>query len=75
MDGPHEIAGTIGEARGAAGSERFHAGVDVRIDEGTAVRAVRDGTVMSPVSTGDVRHAERVAPAGLGELRPRPCRT
>ena len=53
MDGPHEIAGTIGEARGAAGSERFHAGVDVRIDEGTAVRAVRDGTVMSPVSTGD----------------------
>jgi murein DD-endopeptidase MepM/ murein hydrolase activator NlpD len=53
MDGPHEIAGTIGEARGAAGSERFHAGVDVRIDEGTAVRAVREGTVMSPISTGD----------------------
>ena len=53
MDGPHEVAGTIGEARGAAGNERFHAGVDVRIDEGTAVRAVRDGTVLSPVSTGD----------------------
>jgi sugar lactone lactonase YvrE/murein DD-endopeptidase MepM/ murein hydrolase activator NlpD len=53
MDGPHEIAGTIGEARGAAGGERFHAGVDVRIDEGTAVRAVRAGTVLSPVSTGD----------------------
>ena len=52
MEGPHEIAGTIGEARGAS-SERFHAGVDVRIDEGTAVRAVRDGTVMSPLSTGD----------------------
>ena len=53
MDGPHEIAGTIGEARGAAGGERFHAGVDVRIEEGTPVRAVRDGTVMSPVSTGE----------------------
>ena len=53
MDGPHEVAGTIGEARGAAGSERFQAGMDVRIDEGTAVRAVRDGTVMSPISTGD----------------------
>jgi len=52
MEGPHEVAGTIGEARGTA-SERFHAGVDVRIDEGTAVRAVRDGTVMSPLSTGD----------------------
>ena len=53
MDGPHEVAGTIGEARGGAGSERFHAGVDVRIEEGTAVRAVRDGTVMSPIATGD----------------------
>jgi sugar lactone lactonase YvrE len=53
MDGPHEVAGTIGEARGSAGSERFHAGVDVRIDEGTAVRAVRAGTVMSPIATGD----------------------
>ena len=36
-----------------SGRRRFHAGVDVRIDEGTPVRAVRDGTVMSPVSTGD----------------------
>jgi sugar lactone lactonase YvrE len=53
MEGPHEIAGTIGEARGGVGGERFHAGVDVRIDEGTPVRAVRDGTVTSPVSTGE----------------------
>ena len=53
MDGPHEVAGTIGEARGSAGSERFHAGVDVRIGEGAAVRAVRAGTVMSPIATGD----------------------
>ena len=75
MDGPHEIAGTIGEARGAAGSERFHAGIDVRIDEGTAVRAVRDGTVMSPVSTGDFGTLNEWLRLGIGELRPRPCRT
>ena len=53
MEGPHEIAGTHGEARGGAGSERFHAGVDVRVDEGTLVHAVRNGTVTSPVATGD----------------------
>jgi murein DD-endopeptidase MepM/ murein hydrolase activator NlpD/sugar lactone lactonase YvrE len=53
MDGPHEVAGTMGEARGAEGAERFHAGIDVRIEEGTLVRAVRDGTVISPISTGD----------------------
>ena len=52
MDGPHEVAGTMGEARGIEGAERFHAGIDVRIDEGTLVRAVRDGTVTSPISTG-----------------------
>jgi DNA-binding beta-propeller fold protein YncE len=53
MDGPHEVAGTMGEARGTEGAERFHAGIDVRIDEGTLVRAVRSGTVTSPISTGD----------------------
>jgi sugar lactone lactonase YvrE len=53
MDGPHEIAGTVGEARGGQGGERFHAGIDVRVDEGTLVRAVRDGTVSAPVSTND----------------------
>jgi sugar lactone lactonase YvrE len=53
MDGPHEVAGTMGEARGTEGAERFHAGIDVRIEEGTLVRAVRDGTVSSPISTGD----------------------
>ena len=53
MEGPHEIAGTIGEARGGTGGERFHAGIDVRIEEGTPVRAARDGTVLSPVSTGE----------------------
>jgi len=53
MDGPHEVAGTMGEARGTEGAERFHAGIDVRIEDGTPVRAVRDGTVSSPISTGE----------------------
>lgn len=52
MEGPHEIAGTMGEARGGD-AERFHAGIDVREDRGTPVRAVRDGLVLDPVSTGD----------------------
>lgn len=53
MEGPHEIAGTIGEARGGEGSERFHAGIDVRAEAGTRVLAVRDGVVSSPISAGD----------------------
>jgi sugar lactone lactonase YvrE len=52
LEGPHEIAGTIGEARGADG-ERFHAGVDVRVEEGTLVRAVRDGAIAAPIATAD----------------------
>jgi sugar lactone lactonase YvrE len=54
MEGPHEIAGTLGEARGSEGSERFHAGVDVRVPQGTPVLAVRDAVVASPVSTGEI---------------------
>lgn len=53
-DGPHEIAGTLGEARGNEGAERFHTGIDVRIEDGTLVRAVRDGIVESPISTSDL---------------------
>jgi len=52
MDGPYEIAGTLGEARGGQG-ERFHAGIDVREDEGTLVHADRDGAVSSPLSNGE----------------------
>ncbi len=52
MEGPHEIAGTMGEARGTD-AERLHSGVDVRIDEGTPVVATRAGVVSSPVSTGE----------------------
>ena len=53
LEGPHEIAGTLGEARGGEGSERFHAGIDVRIDEGTPVRAVRPGVVAAPLAAND----------------------
>jgi hypothetical protein len=48
--GPHEIAGTMGEARGED-AERFHAGVDIRVEQGTDVHAIRSGVVSSPVST------------------------
>jgi murein DD-endopeptidase MepM/ murein hydrolase activator NlpD len=53
QEGPHEIAGTLGEARGSQGSERFHAGIDVRIEDGTPVHAVRDGIVTDPLGTDD----------------------
>jgi hypothetical protein len=49
--GPHEIAGTMGEARGED-AERFHAGVDIRIEQGTDVHAIRSGVVSSPIATG-----------------------
>ncbi len=53
MEGPFEITGTMGEARGGEGTERFHAGVDVHAPEGTIVRAVRSGTVTSPAAAAD----------------------
>lgn len=49
IEGPHEIAGTVGEARGEGG-ERMHLGIDVRADQGTVVHAVRDGAAASPTS-------------------------
>lgn len=54
--GPHEIAGTLGEARGnpgGKGRERFHAGVDVHGEDGDLVLAVRDGKVDQPIATGN----------------------
>lgn len=57
QDGPHEIAGTMGEPRGnpgGEGRERFHAGIDVRADQGTPVRAVRSGRVSSVLPAGAV---------------------
>jgi hypothetical protein len=52
LQGPFEIAGTLGEARGEDAG-RFHAGIDVRAEQGVPVLAVRDGIVRAPVSTGD----------------------
>jgi sugar lactone lactonase YvrE len=46
---PREIAGSFGEVRGDEG-ERFHRGIDVRVEQGTRVYAVRDGIVSSPIS-------------------------
>jgi sugar lactone lactonase YvrE len=53
MEGPYEITGTLGEARGGPGSERFHAGLDVHASEGTPVVAVRDGIVSGPLTASD----------------------
>ena len=72
MSGPHEIAGTLGEARGAEGSERFHAGVDVRADEGVLVHAVRDAVASSPLGAGEFgRLTEwlRLGPVGYVHVR------
>lgn len=55
--GPHEVAGTVGEARGNPGGDgrdRFHAGLDIRGDEGQDVLAVRDGSVDQIVAAGNV---------------------
>jgi sugar lactone lactonase YvrE len=52
LHGPFEIAGTLGEARGEDAG-RFHAGIDVRADNGSSVLAVREGVVRTPLATGD----------------------
>ena len=51
--GWHEIAGTMGEARGSAldPRERFHAGIDIRADHGAVVRAVRSAKIWAPTAT------------------------
>jgi sugar lactone lactonase YvrE len=72
MDGPHEIAGTMGEARGGSAGERFHAGIDVREEQGTPVRAVRTGIVTSPIATNDfggLNESVRVGPLAYVHVR------
>lgn len=71
MEGPHEVAGTLGEARGD-GAERFHRGIDVRVEEGTLVRAVRDGAISSPVATegfGTLNESMRIGPLAYVHIR------
>jgi DNA-binding beta-propeller fold protein YncE len=53
FSGPHEVAGSFGEVRGDR-QERFHRGIDVRVEQGTRVYAVRDGIVSSPISNDGV---------------------
>ena len=72
MEGPHEIAGTLGEARGSEGAERFHAGIDVRVDEGTPVVAVRDGFVSHPIAAhdfGSLNESMRIGPVAYVHIR------
>lgn len=52
----HEIAGVIGEARGAPGGvalDHIHSGLDVRGNQGEAVVSVMDEKVSSPIAAWD----------------------
>ncbi len=72
MDGPFEITGTLGEPRGGEGGERFHAGIDVRASEGTLLRAIRPGTVASPLAAGEfagLNESVRIGPLTYVHLR------
>jgi sugar lactone lactonase YvrE len=72
LDGPHEVAGTFGEARGEPGQERLHAGLDVREAQGTLVRAVRDGLVSSPIAAGafgTLNESVRIGPLAYIHIR------
>jgi sugar lactone lactonase YvrE len=71
IEGPHEVAGTVGEARGEAG-ERMHLGIDVRADQGMLVHAVRDGVVASPTSLegfGSLGESIRIGPVAYVHVR------
>ena len=62
----------MGEARGGEGGERFHAGIDVRADEGTPVRAVRDGVVAAPMAAaefGTLNESLRIGPVTYVHMR------
>lgn len=72
MEGPFEVAGTSGEARGVEGAERFHAGIDVRAHEGTPVSAVRDGVVASAIAAngfGTLTESVRIGPVAYVHIR------
>jgi sugar lactone lactonase YvrE len=72
MDGPFEITGTFGELRGGIGTERLHAGLDVRAPEGTPVAAVRDGVLLDPVGVTEyntLNESIRIGPLAYVHLR------
>ncbi len=72
MEGPHEVTGTMGEARGEENAGRFHAGLDVQAPEGTPVRVVRDGVVTNPMATSDfgtLNESLRLGPVAYVHLR------
>jgi len=72
MEGPHEVTGTMGEARGEENAGRFHAGLDVQAPEGTPVRVVRDGVVTNPVAASDfgtLNESLRLGPVAYVHLR------
>jgi hypothetical protein len=69
--GPFEVAGTLGEARGEEAG-RFHAGIDVRAEDGTAVLAVRDGVVQVPFAVagfGTLNESIRIGPLAYVHVR------
>jgi DNA-binding beta-propeller fold protein YncE len=71
-EGPHEVAGTMGEARGEESTQRFHAGIDVRAEEGTIVHAVRDGVVATTMAAGDfgtLNESVRLGPIAYVHIR------
>jgi streptogramin lyase len=70
----HEVAGTMGEARGTAanGRERFHAGFDVQAEPGTVVRAVRAAKVDAPLAAhnyGDINESVSIGPFAYVHVR------
>ena len=72
MEGPFEVTGTLGETRGAEGSERFHAGLDIQSPEGAPVHIVRDATSDDPLpinSFDTINESVRIGPVAYVHLR------
>lgn len=72
LEGPFEVTGTLGEPRGAEGSERLHAGLDVHAAEGTPVHTVRAGVSDDPLAVrdfGSLSESVRIGPITYIHLR------
>ena len=72
MHGPFEVTGTLGEARGGEGTERFHAGLDVHAPVGVPVRAIRAGVVSQPLAASDfgtLNESLRIGPLAYVHIR------